>query len=121
MKLIHNYVSLGFAAILSEAAAAARTEAIDTQTLIDVLEAGGGKSVVLERFRPYLQKGDISGLQFSLANAAKDIGYFNIANQSSHVAFALHTLFENAAADIGGAETILKLIDQLSARKSGQT
>ena len=121
LKLIHNYVSLGFAAILSEAAAAARTEAIDTQTLIDVLEAGGGKSVVLERFRPYLQKGDISGLQFSLANAAKDIGYFNIANQSSHVASALHTLFENAAADIGGAETILKLIDQLSARKSGQT
>ena len=121
LKLIHNYVSLGFAAILSEAAAAARTEAIDTQTLIDVLEAGGGKSVVLERFRPYLQKSDISGLQFSLANAAKDIGYFNIANQSSHVASALHTLFENAAADIGGAETILKLIDQLSARKSGQT
>ena len=121
LKLIHNYVSLGFSAILSEAAAAARSEAINTDTLIDVLEAGGGKSVVLERFRPYLQKGDTSGLRFSLANAAKDIGYFNIANQSSHMASALHALFKNAAADIGGAETVLKLIDQLAARKSGQT
>ena len=63
----------------------------------------------------------ISGLRFSLANAAKDIGYFNIANQSSHMASALHTVYKNAAADIGEAETILKLVDQLAARKSGQT
>ena len=121
LKLIHNYVSLGYAAILAEAAAAARAEAIDTNTMIDVLEAGGGKSVVLERFRPYLKNGDISSLRFSLANATKDIGYFNIANQSSQVASALHTLFENAAADIGGSESVLKLIDQLAARQSKQT
>ena len=76
---------------------------------------------IRDSFRPYLQKGDISGLRFSLANAAKDIGYFNIANQSSHMASALHTLYKDAAADIGEAETILKLIDQLAALKSGQT
>ena len=121
LKLIHNYVSLGFAAILSEAAAAARSEAINTDILIDVLEAGGGKSVVLERFRPYLQDGDTSGLRFSLANAAKDIGYFNIANQSSHMASALHTLFKNAAADLGETETVLKLVEQLAVPKSGKT
>lgn len=120
LKLIHNYVSLGYAAILAEAAAAARTEAIDTDTLLDVLEVGGGKSVVLDRFRPYLQNGDISGLRFSMANAAKDIDYFTIANQPSQVANALHTLFQNTAADIGGSESVLKLIDKLAARRALQ-
>ncbi len=116
LKLIHNYVSLGYAAILAEAAAAARTGAIEINTMIDVLEAGGGKSVVLDRFRPYLQDGDISGLRFSLANAAKDIDYFIIANQHSHVASALQSLFGQTAADIGESESVLKLVDQLTAR-----
>ena len=96
--------------------AAAYTEAIDTETMIDVLEAGGGKSVVLDRFRPYLQEGDVSGLRFSLENAAKDIDYFNIANRPSRVSSALHALFRDTAAEIGGSETVLKLIDQLAAR-----
>ena len=36
-----------------KAAAAAYTEAIDADTMIKVLESGGGKSVVLDRFRPF--------------------------------------------------------------------
>lgn len=116
LKLIHNYVSLGYTAILAEAVAAARTEAIDTETMISVLEAGGGRSVVLDRVRPYLQDGDDSGLRFSLANAAKDISYFTIANRPSRVASALHALFRDTAAEIGSSETVLKLIDQLAAR-----
>ena len=120
LKLIHNYVSLGYAAVLAEAAAAARSEAIDANTMINVLEAGGGKSVVLDRFRPYLQNGDISRLRFSLANATKDIGYFTIANQPSQVASALHTLFKEAAEDIGESESVLRLVDQLAARKTDQ-
>ena len=116
LKLIHNYVSLGYAAILAEAAAAARAEGIDTNTMIDVLEAGGGKSIVLDRFRPYLQNGDISSLRFSLSNAAKDIDYFTIANRPSSVASALYALFRDTAADIGGSESILRLIEQLTSR-----
>lgn len=118
LKLIHNYVSLGYAAILAEAAAAARADGIDTDTFVHVLEAGGGKSVVLDRFRPYLTDGDISGLRFSLANAAKDIDYFGQANQSSDVARAIQELFADAAADIGAQETVLKLVDRLAARTS---
>ncbi len=118
LKLIHNYVSLGYAAILAEAAAAARTGGIETQTLLDVLDAGGGKSVVLERFRPYLSDGDESGLRFSLANAAKDIDYFAHANETSDVAAALRALFSDGAAEIGGNNSVLKLVDRLSARNA---
>ena len=119
LKLIHNYVSLGYAAILAEAAAAARADGIDTDRLIHVLEAGGGKSVVLDRFRPYLTDGDISGLRFSLANAAKDIDYFGKANQTSDVARAVYELFAEGAADIGADQSVLKLVDKLAARRPG--
>lgn len=76
MKLLHNYVSLGFTAVLAEAAASAERAGIEPERFIDVLAKGGGNSVVLERLKPFLLAGDVSGLKFSIANAGKDIGYY---------------------------------------------
>ncbi|MCB1385862.1 MAG: NAD(P)-dependent oxidoreductase [Nitratireductor sp.] len=77
MKLLHNYVSLGFTAVLTEAAAAAAKSGIAPEKLVDVLAKGGGKSVVLDRLAPFILEGDVSGLKFSVANARKDIDYYN--------------------------------------------
>ena len=76
MKLLHNYVSLGFTAVLAEAAASAQRAGIEPGRFIDVLSKGGGSSVVLDRLAPFLREGDPSGLKFSIANAGKDIGYY---------------------------------------------
>jgi len=76
MKLVHNYVSLGFTAVLAEASASASKAGIDPQVLVDVLAKGGGSSVVLERMKPFILEGDPSGLMFSIANADKDVGYY---------------------------------------------
>ncbi len=77
MKLIHNYVSLGQAAMIAEAAACARLGGIDPQVLVDVLAKGGGGGAALERMRTHLVSGDPTGLQFTLANALKDLSYYN--------------------------------------------
>lgn len=76
MKLIHNYVSLGFSAVLAEAAAAAASAGIDPATLHDVLASGGGKGVVLDRMTPFILDGDTGSFRFTIANAAKDIDYY---------------------------------------------
>lgn len=76
LKLIHNFVSLGFTAVLSEAVAAARRAGISSEVLLEVLETGGGKSVVLNRMTPYIQNDDDSSFKFALANAHKDLGYY---------------------------------------------
>ena len=76
LKLLHNYVSLGFTAVLAEAAACAARADIDLAVLLDVLSKGGGHSVVLDRMRPFLEARDDSGFRFTLANAAKDTGYY---------------------------------------------
>ncbi|WP_245586972.1 NAD(P)-dependent oxidoreductase [Pelistega indica] len=73
LKLIHNFVSLGFTAVLSEAVAAARKADIDANVLIDILDAGGGQGVVLNRMKPYIQSNDDSSFRFALSNAYKDL------------------------------------------------
>ncbi|MBB3139732.1 NAD(P)-dependent oxidoreductase [Halomonas organivorans] len=77
LKLLHNYVSLGFTAVLAEAAAASRRAGIDDEVFLEVLGNGGGGGVVLERLRPFIAAEDPSGFRFSLANTLKDIDYYN--------------------------------------------
>ncbi|GAB1579186.1 NAD(P)-dependent oxidoreductase [Bordetella petrii] len=98
MKLIHNYVSLGCAAIIAEAAACAQRAGIDPAVLVDILAKGGGGGAALERMRPFLEAGDDSGLRFSLANARKDLSYYTtMAGEAGAVhgaADAIQQLFE---------------------------
>ncbi|MCE8033608.1 NAD(P)-dependent oxidoreductase [Billgrantia tianxiuensis] len=101
LKLLHNFVSLGFTAVLAEAAAASRRAGIDDAALLDVLGKGGGGGVVLERLRPYIEADDPSGFRFSVANALKDIGYYR-------------TMTEDLAAEHGVAEAVLTLYRQAS-------
>jgi 3-hydroxyisobutyrate dehydrogenase-like beta-hydroxyacid dehydrogenase len=76
MKLLHNYVSLGMVTLLSEAAACAQRSGVAPEVFIDVLAKGGGGGTALERVKPYLLARDPSGVRFSIANAAKDLGYY---------------------------------------------
>lgn len=76
MKLVHNYVSLGFSAVLCEAAAAGEKAGIVPATLHAVLAQGGGKGVVLDRLAPFILEGDTGSFRFTVSNAAKDIGYY---------------------------------------------
>ena len=62
--------------LLAEAAACARRSGIDDAVFVEVLEKGGGWGAALERLKPYLLRGETSGLRFSMANALKDLGYY---------------------------------------------
>lgn len=77
MKLVHNFVSLGTVALIAEAAACATQHGITPESFVDILAKGGGGGVALERLRPYLLAHDTSSLRFSVANACKDLGYYN--------------------------------------------
>lgn len=76
MKLLHNYVSLGFSAVLAEAAACAERAGVEPAVFTDILATGGGGGVVLGRLRPYIESRDTSSFKFSIANANKDMGYY---------------------------------------------
>lgn len=77
MKLLHNYVSLGMVTLLAEAAACAERSGVAPEAFVEVLAKGGGGGIALERIKPYLLAKDSSGLRFSIANAHKDLTYYN--------------------------------------------
>jgi 3-hydroxyisobutyrate dehydrogenase-like beta-hydroxyacid dehydrogenase len=100
MKLLHNYVSLGMVTLLAEAAACAQANGVAPDAFVDVLAKGGGGGIALERIKPYLLAGDPSGLRFSIANARKDLDYYNAmaadAGSQKQVAAAVLSTLEFA-------------------------
>lgn len=100
MKLLHNFVSLGTVALIAEAAACSASHGVAPEAFVDILAKGGGGGVALERLRPYLLAGDTASLRFSLANACKDLNYYNTmagdADASRGIAAAVLTTLEGA-------------------------
>lgn len=121
LKLLHNFVSLGFAALLSEAAACARSAGVDSRVFLDVLEKGAGEGVVYRRLKPFIESGDSSGLRFTIANALKDLTYYNqMAGDTAayhEIAEAARHTYEVAAKSGHGQELVPALIAALAQHK----
>lgn len=83
LKLLHNYVSVGFMSLLAEAAAQSADAGIDPQSFVDVLAAGGGASAALDRLSPFIVNGDRETLPFSISNALKDFDYYRQMSSQS--------------------------------------
>ena len=120
MKLLHNYVSLGSVALLAEAAACAQVGGVNAQTFVDVLAMGGGWGAALERLKPFLLNHDNTGLRFTVANALKDLTYYNDMAQhmqADHVvASAIQATLKAACDDGQGSLLMPDLVDFIAQR-----
>lgn len=120
MKLIHNFVSLGFSAVLAEAAACASQSGIDAESFLKVIGEGGGGGVVFERMKPFIQAGDTQAFRFSIANAHKDLDYYQSmveAMDAARVTGDAVSQVYRTAFDAGhGARTIPELVAILAGR-----
>jgi 3-hydroxyisobutyrate dehydrogenase len=121
MKLLHNYVSLGFSAVLSEAIAASAKAGVEPTDFLAVLAKGAGAGVVLDRISPFVTENNPSSLAFSLANSSKDMGYYNAmcddVGASSGVSHAVLEVFEQQVQQGNGDKFLPMLIDLLGSGK----
>ena len=77
-KLIYNFITMGYAALISEALCACAATEVDLGRFSEVVSAGGANSGIFQLIVPKaIELGDCSGLEFSLANAEKDLRYYN--------------------------------------------
>lgn len=115
LKLLHNFVSLGFSAVLAEATAASRQAGIADEAFLEVLTKGGGGGVVLERLRPFIEANDSSGFRFSVANAHKDLGYYHTMtdelNATRGVAGAVAALYASVEDKTMAVPELIRLLD----------
>lgn len=115
LKLLHNYVSLGMASLLAEAAAAARAAGVNPDVFVDCLQKGGGYGAALDRMAPYITRKSCENLQFSNDNALKDLGYFQTMmgdmGQTPPIAQAIHTAVADVVARGHGADYVPVQVD----------
>jgi 3-hydroxyisobutyrate dehydrogenase-like beta-hydroxyacid dehydrogenase len=116
MKLLHNYVSLGFIALLAEAAALGQHVGKHGRVDVGALRARGGAA--LERVKPYLLARDTSSLKFAMANAQKDLGYYTAmaaeSDSAGQIAAAVLRTFEAGVRDGGPDAMVLELVSLLT-------
>ena len=77
IKLINNFLAQNLANSIAEAFAMADVTGIERRAVYDVMSAGPLGSVFMDMMAAYALDGDPDKLAFSIANAAKDVGYYD--------------------------------------------
>jgi len=76
MKLVNNFLAMSHALATCEALSVCAKVGLSTETFYKLISAGGANSAMFQMVVPKALKGDHTGLLFTLANAKKDIGYY---------------------------------------------
>ena len=113
-KFINNYMVMGIAALVTEAFTLAAETGTDWEQLYDVVLRGSADSGVLRRIVGHAKEGDFGGYVFSVANAAKDMGYITemTAQMGRDTALnhAVKALFDSAVEQGHGERRISELL-----------
>ncbi|QQA43813.1 NAD(P)-dependent oxidoreductase [Pelagovum pacificum] len=82
-KLINNFITQGQAALTIEAMRRCEAVGIDRDQMVEVISNSGSRSGTFMMIMPSVVAGSYDGLQFSLANAIKDVRYVESMFESS--------------------------------------
>ena len=114
-KLISNYLVTGMVALVSEAFGAAHKAGLDWKDLYEVMLNGSGNSGVLRKMVSAALDGDFDGYRFSIANAAKDIGYYSALAErlgcATPLSEAVAQVFAKAVETGHGGRNVSHLLD----------
>jgi 3-hydroxyisobutyrate dehydrogenase-like beta-hydroxyacid dehydrogenase len=124
MKLLNNFLSLGYGAIYAEALALARKVGISPQTFDSVIRGGRMDCGFYQTFMGYTIDGNREAHKFTLSNALKDMRYIeamgNAAVMATTVASAVKNTYAGAVAVGGdGAEDFVPHLPDFLARANG--
>jgi len=86
MKLINNFVAMGYAALFAEALAIARKAGLSIEQFHAVIGSGRMRSPFYDTFMQWSLHGDPEAHKFTIANAHKDMRYLaSMANEAGAI------------------------------------
>ena len=124
MKLVNNFLSLGYAAIYSEALAVAAKVGISAQTFDSVIRGSRMDCGFYQTFMGYALDGNREAHKFTLTNALKDLTYLESMANAAKAPNPLGNAAKNsfalavAAGGAGPEDYVPHLVDYV-ARRSG--
>ena len=103
MKLLNNFISLGYAAIYAEALALSRKVGIAPERFDSVIRGGRMDCGFYQTFSRWTLEGDPDAHKFTLANAYKDLRYLASMANAAGVAGGISDAVKNSFALAHGA------------------
>jgi 3-hydroxyisobutyrate dehydrogenase-like beta-hydroxyacid dehydrogenase len=124
MKLLNNFISLGYAAIYAEALALSNKVGISSERFDSVIRGGRMDNGFYQTFMGYTIEGNREAHKFTLANALKDLTYLESMADAAHVINPVGNAAKNAfsaavAAGGGGSEDYVPHLPQFVGRANG--
>jgi len=109
IKLINNCAAIGQMALIAEALTACVKVGVDPKKYFALVSSGAANSAIFQMLAGKALEGDFGGMKFGLANALKDVRYYNqMAMESgiagSMAAATLQTLTQAVNLGFGSAE-----------------
>ena len=107
MKLVNNFISLGYAALYSEAMTVAQAVGISPERVDSVIRGGRMDCGFYQTFMGYVLEGNREAHKFTLKNAFKDLRYLESMADAAGIANSVGNAVKNsfALALANGGET----------------
>lgn len=123
MKLVNNFLAMGQATLIAEAFTACSAVGVPLEKLFEVISAGGANSGIFRMVAGAAKDGDLDGMRFGIANAAKDLGYYTRMTDAVPLTGNLghavrHALVE--ARNLGFADALVGHLIAAQARINGR-
>jgi 3-hydroxyisobutyrate dehydrogenase-like beta-hydroxyacid dehydrogenase len=122
MKLLNNFLSMGYAAIYAEALALGRKAGVSVETFHSVINGGRMDCGFYQTFMGYAHGGNPEAHKFTLANAFKDLRYVdamaNAVGMANPISAAAKNLLGQAVGAGMGQNFVPTLADYV-ARQNG--
>ena len=122
MKLVNNFIAMGYGALYAEAMALARKSGLTTQQFDSVIRPGRLANGFYETFMKWALEQDENAHKFAISNAHKDMRYMaNVANAVGAVT-PLQSAVRNAYAAMeaaGEGERHVPMLSDFIARQNG--
>jgi 3-hydroxyisobutyrate dehydrogenase-like beta-hydroxyacid dehydrogenase len=123
-KLLNNFMVVGMATLITEAMAMCEVVGVEQAKFFDVISKGAGNNGLVQMICGGVVNGNYDGMKFSVANAAKDVGYYNnmIAQRtnSSMLAPAVQRVLQQTI-DEGFGEALLASMVQAHRKRQASS
>jgi 3-hydroxyisobutyrate dehydrogenase-like beta-hydroxyacid dehydrogenase len=118
MKIVNNFVSMGYAALYAEALSVAKANGVVPKAMNAVLSGGRMDCGFYQTFFKYVIERDENAHKFTLANAHKDMRYCAAMAEASGIANpmgnAVKNYFAMAEAQGNGGKSVPMLSDEVA-------
>jgi 3-hydroxyisobutyrate dehydrogenase-like beta-hydroxyacid dehydrogenase len=119
-KLVNNFITMGYCALIAEGMAVCAMNGVDLRAMYQVMLRGAADSGALRKMIPAFLEGDLTGHQFAIANALKDVTYARAmmagCGFDSRLVDAVRQTYEEAVEQGYGERLMASLMEMHEAR-----